>query len=364
MADIFISYSRVDAPLADKVVGGLRDAGYKVWIDATGIEEGRAYDRQIEQALRDCDLAVVLWSRISVDSEWVRNEAGDAYGHGKLIPLLTDDAEPPLQFRSVQAIDFRNWNGAVDARQFQQLKAALARRLAEAAGASVVEPALPEAPPVPLVRQVLERTWLAFADRETERRFSAYFDARYLAQIRMYTLIVTALYCVYAVAGVVLDKFGGTSAFQLIVTPVLVVAFLLSLWPPILRYWRPFVFAYGTLGALAIIFGVRKLFLPSNMSADSSSYLVGVSLLAILTFIGTAPLRFPETVVICLIPYAMVWLMPQVFGIQPTDPSTLIEIITGAYVMVVVAGWWRERQARTWFMETDRGRASSFSPHR
>ena len=54
---------------------------------------------------------VVLWSASSSNSRWVRDEAGDAANRGVLVPVMIDETEPPLGFRSIQAEDLRGWSG-------------------------------------------------------------------------------------------------------------------------------------------------------------------------------------------------------------------------------------------------------------
>jgi hypothetical protein len=58
---------------------------------------------------------IALWSRDSVESSWVAEEAEEARKLGKtLVPILIQRVEPPIGFRAIQAADLVNWNGAVD----------------------------------------------------------------------------------------------------------------------------------------------------------------------------------------------------------------------------------------------------------
>lgn len=357
MKQIFISYARADAPAADSIAAALRAAGFEVWIDSTGIEAGRSFDREIEAALRDATCAIVLWSLTSVESEWVRNEAAEAHRGGKLIPLLIDAAQPPLQFKSVQAIDFRDWDGTVQSPQFRQLKSAIERRMTGEPSPSAAHP-----PTVQLnlstFRLTLERLGLAFADRHTERRFGAFFNDRYMTQTRMYLLVTAALYCVYAIVDFIGAKStGSTELFQFVATPVLIVAFLISLWPPIQRRWRAAVLLYGLFGVTVIILGLRKIEMSATGATGGS--VVGPALIAILAFVGVAPVRFPETVIMCFVPLYFGLQVTPLFGFLPSDPQAQLEILVGVYVMMVVGAWWRERNARRWFLEVAGPRSPS-----
>ena len=49
----------------------------------------------IEHELKQAHCVIVLWSRISVESEWVIDEAEWAQEHGRLVLVLIDDVETP-----------------------------------------------------------------------------------------------------------------------------------------------------------------------------------------------------------------------------------------------------------------------------
>jgi hypothetical protein len=48
---------------------------------------------------------VVAWSRDSIDSAWVSEEADEGKKRGILVPCLLDAVESPIGFRSIQAAD-------------------------------------------------------------------------------------------------------------------------------------------------------------------------------------------------------------------------------------------------------------------
>ena len=104
MASIFLSYARDDADKAAKVAAALEAAGHKLWWDRN-IGAGTRFAAEIEEALRAADRVVVLWSKTSIRSAWVLDEAAAGRDTGRLIPVLIDAVEPPLGFRQYQAID-------------------------------------------------------------------------------------------------------------------------------------------------------------------------------------------------------------------------------------------------------------------
>ena len=124
MAEVFLSYSREDKPLAELLAASLRDGGWSVWWD-TEIVGGQRFDSVLEQELERARCIVVLWSRHSVESEWVRGEAAVGAERQRLVPVMIDDVRLPLQFRQRHSIDLVNWSGDVSAGGFVELTAAI-----------------------------------------------------------------------------------------------------------------------------------------------------------------------------------------------------------------------------------------------
>ncbi|HEY6250937.1 MAG TPA: toll/interleukin-1 receptor domain-containing protein, partial [Candidatus Angelobacter sp.] len=76
------------------------------------IPPGRSFDQVIEEALTMAKCVIVLWSKASVASDWVKVEAADAAKRHILIPALIDHVTIPLEFRRLQAADLVGWQGA------------------------------------------------------------------------------------------------------------------------------------------------------------------------------------------------------------------------------------------------------------
>src|SRR5688500_3578646 len=108
MADIFISYARVDRERARALAAELVLEGWSVWWDRD-IPPGRTFDDVIEEALSGAKCVIVLWSRDSVRSEWVKAEASDAARRRILVPVLADEVTPPLEFRRIQSAALLDW---------------------------------------------------------------------------------------------------------------------------------------------------------------------------------------------------------------------------------------------------------------
>lgn len=120
MADIFISYASQDRDRARKLASALEARGWSVWWDRN-IIPGQTFDKTIEHELDTAKSVVVLWSKDSISSEWVRNEAARAVERGVLVPALIDSVKLPLEFRRKQAADLVGWHGDPSHEGFQWL---------------------------------------------------------------------------------------------------------------------------------------------------------------------------------------------------------------------------------------------------
>ena len=107
---VFLSYARADQAQATQLAATLKSAGLDVWWDAL-IEGGAAFAKSIEAALESCNAVVVMWSRTSVASDWVLDEAARGRDLRKLVPVSLDGTLPPIGFRQYQSVDLSGWKG-------------------------------------------------------------------------------------------------------------------------------------------------------------------------------------------------------------------------------------------------------------
>lgn len=128
MADIFISYARADRDRIAKLATALEEAGYSVWWDRH-IAGGAEFSKDIERELDAATVVIVAWSRHSIESRWVKDEAVAAADAGKLIPVSIDETPAPMGFKQFHVIDFARWNGDAQASAFQDLARAVTARL-------------------------------------------------------------------------------------------------------------------------------------------------------------------------------------------------------------------------------------------
>ncbi len=108
-ADIFISYARKDRDRVRPIADELARLGYAIWWD-TGLVTGEDFHERIEEMLEGARIVVVVWSRHSVDSKFVRDEARRAERRSALLPVFIDPGiDPPLGLGEIQASDLSGW---------------------------------------------------------------------------------------------------------------------------------------------------------------------------------------------------------------------------------------------------------------
>src|SRR5262245_28726892 len=109
MSDIFVSYDDQDRPRVRHIVETLEARGWSVWWDHR-IATGEAFARVIERELEAACCVIVVWTKTSVRSEWVRAEADEAWKRHKLVPVLLDRVKPSMPFGQIQAADLIDWH--------------------------------------------------------------------------------------------------------------------------------------------------------------------------------------------------------------------------------------------------------------
>ncbi len=99
----------------------LTDHGWSVWWDRQ-IPFGKTFDKVIEENLANAKCVIVLWTRNSVESRWVRAEASDGVGRDLLLPVLLErDLKLPLEFKMFQAANLADWHPGQADEEFARL---------------------------------------------------------------------------------------------------------------------------------------------------------------------------------------------------------------------------------------------------
>jgi hypothetical protein len=115
----FLSYSRQDSQVADRISASLAARGVQVWRDVDQIEPGSQWEQAIERGLVGADAIIFLASRHAVTSRWMQFEVEAFLKRGKLVLPLVLDAEGPAAlhgaFQSVQWLDIsQDYERALD----------------------------------------------------------------------------------------------------------------------------------------------------------------------------------------------------------------------------------------------------------
>jgi len=155
--DIFLSYNREDAARAKQFADALTAEGFDVWWDAN-LRSGEEYDRVTEAALRGARAVVVLWSKRSVDSRWVRAEATQALRNKTLMPAMIEDCVRPVMFELTQTAELSHWNGNRGDAAWQAYLKDLRGQVGTTSALSPVAASAPNEPQAPSIGRSWART--------------------------------------------------------------------------------------------------------------------------------------------------------------------------------------------------------------
>jgi adenylate cyclase len=128
---VFLSYAREDVAAAKQLATAIERSGHQVWWDHH-IQGGSRFASEIDRELKAADAVVVMWTKTSVDSPWVQDEAAEGRDSGRLVPVMMDADKPPLGFRQFQSIDFNGWDGSGEPATIDGLFQAIAQKCGDA----------------------------------------------------------------------------------------------------------------------------------------------------------------------------------------------------------------------------------------
>ena len=160
MKDVFISYAHEDRDTARELAGLLEASGLSVWWDPQ-LRAGEDFAKIIEQTLQQVRCVIVLWSRHSVDSRWVRAEANEGLRLEKLVPVLLDESTPPLIFRALHTVRLEASDLRPASPGVQKLTADIRARMGSPDVSRPPQP--PDATPLPAYRSLLAGTLVTLA---------------------------------------------------------------------------------------------------------------------------------------------------------------------------------------------------------
>jgi len=111
MGHIFISYSRLDHEIVDRMVKSMEGAGMEVWIDRDDIKVGNSWRVQIVEAIDTCDAFVFMLSSNSAASKNVQKEVILAQDSGRptYVVMLEVVRLPPEIRYQLAGLQFINY---------------------------------------------------------------------------------------------------------------------------------------------------------------------------------------------------------------------------------------------------------------
>lgn len=110
--DIFISYSRKDTPIADRICGAFDKAGITYFIDRQGIGGGMEFPKVLAEAILSCKIFLYLGSENSYKSRFTNSEVTYAFNKKpkeQILPYIIDGSSLPTELEFVfSCINIRN----------------------------------------------------------------------------------------------------------------------------------------------------------------------------------------------------------------------------------------------------------------
>jgi hypothetical protein len=144
---VFISFKSEERATAAHLMTALQSHGFKVWWQEE-IQCGQEWRSELDQAVRDADCIVVLWSQRAMASPWVKHEASQAMARSVYAPARIELVVIERPYDNIQATDLFDWVGDVNHPGFREL----VRR---------IEQLIP--PPVPAAVRLRRWAWRARA---------------------------------------------------------------------------------------------------------------------------------------------------------------------------------------------------------
>ena len=120
MSDVFISYKREERSAAQALAAALEKEGWSVWWDLE-LVGGEHFDDAIQAELDKARCVIVLWSKLSVKSDFIKDEATYALNQGKLLPVFLEKVKAPFRFLRLHTIDLVDWGENRESELFRKL---------------------------------------------------------------------------------------------------------------------------------------------------------------------------------------------------------------------------------------------------
>ena len=102
--DIFISYSRKDTAIAERICAAFDKAGITYFIDRLGIGGGFEFPVVLAEAIVECKVVLFLASENSYESKFTNSELTFAFNEkprNSILPYIIDGSKMPVALRFI-----------------------------------------------------------------------------------------------------------------------------------------------------------------------------------------------------------------------------------------------------------------------
>lgn len=89
--DAFISHSSSDTKLAARIERTLEDHGLEIWLDRSEIRLGQLLRKELQTAIRESRVIILLWSAAAAKSRWVAAEVLTAFHSNRFVIACASD---------------------------------------------------------------------------------------------------------------------------------------------------------------------------------------------------------------------------------------------------------------------------------
>jgi hypothetical protein len=364
MHEIFISYSRRDISTVRALTTALSQKGLTVWVDRSDIQEGDAYDTQIEEAIAQTSVVIVLWSENSIRSHWVRAEAAYALAKHKLLPIAIDQSQPPLQFMQIQTLDFGDWQGSCEDATFERLLAALCKRLdrqfsvsrSAAAAITAAAPATTTLPKTDVGQNWIARIFiggmvavgLRFPEKIIENEFQDYFCNRMYGIAQFGMLLAFIAYIVYGVSDLASDAAINSTRFRyMVASPALLLFYFMSFKEFAKKHSQLYISVFAVTLGVCLYITVRLLGIETPFRIETGN--ATMNFILVLGLLALLPLSVVSTALIGAVIvglHALIMIETQI----PLATSWLNYLhVVSMWTIACCIAYWREYQQRRSF---------------
>ena len=116
--EVFLSHSSKNKVTAHNLAETIHNHGVSVWYSPKDIRNAQQWHDEIGKALLRCDWFLVLLSKDSVCSKWLRWELGYALNHSqyndRILPIKLEDCDPEELSWTLELFQMVDVNGNTD----------------------------------------------------------------------------------------------------------------------------------------------------------------------------------------------------------------------------------------------------------